>query len=234
MFRLVTEVINKKQYRQSYQQIENIRKEMLKNKEIIEVVDFGTGGKQTKIYLKSLREIAKTSTKNKKEGRLLLRLSEYFKPETIIELGTSLGISSLYLKTGNSSAFLYTFEGSEQIAAVAEKNFANGGKENIRIIKGNIDYTLPEFLKKDIKADFVFFDANHAYEPTIRYFELLLEQSHNDSIFIFDDIHWSDEMQKAWKYILNHPKVVVSVDLYQLGLVFFKKELSPQQFTIFF
>ena len=78
-------------------------------------------------------------------------------------------------------------------------------------------------------------DGNHRYEPTIRYFQLLLSHAHNDTILIFDDIHWSAEMEKAWKEIQQHPSVRCTVDLFYLGFVFLRDEFKvPQHFVVRF
>ena len=234
MYKLVSEVVNRKSYRTEYSIAENIRKKMLGSTESIQIMDFGTGGKKQQQYQRTISKIAAESSKKKKEGRLLFRLCEYFKPDTILELGTSLGISSIYMKSAYPKTQITSFEGSPETAEWARKNFTESGFSDITVIVGNIDKTLPEYLKNNILPDIVFIDANHAYEPCIRYFELLAKNALNDSLFIFDDIHWSEGMENAWNEIKKDVRVMASVDLYTLGLVFFKKKLSKQDFTIFF
>src|SRR5690606_35219993 len=124
------------------------------------------------------------------------------------------GITTLYEAVAAPTAKIITFEGCPQTAAVAERNFRKLNRQNIEIVTGNIDETLPERLKEVSSIDFVFFDANHRYEPTVRYFETCLSKAHNDTCFIFDDIHWSDEMEQAWETIRAHPSVTVSIDLF--------------------
>ena len=69
---------------------------------------------------------------------------------------------------------------------------------------------------------------------TLEYFNLCLKKIHNETVFVFDDIHWSEEMEEAWNEIKNHSKVRVSVDLFRMGLIFFRKELSYENYVIKF
>ena len=88
-------------------------------------------------------------------------------------------------------------------------------------------------LKEHNQLDFVFFDGNHKKKPTLSYFKQCLEVAHEDSIFIFDDIYWSTEMTEAWQEIKKHPKVTLSIDCFEMGIVFFKKEQAKEHFTVY-
>jgi predicted O-methyltransferase YrrM len=147
----------------------------------------------------------------------------------MLELGTSLGITSAYLASAKDDSKLVTMEGSKEIAAIAQSNFEKLNVKNVSIITGNFDDQLPAFLNRQDKLDFVFIDGNHRLEPTLRYFEMLLPKTREGSILIFDDIHWSEEMEMAWKQIQHHPQVTVTVDLFFIGLVFFRKENKVKQ-----
>jgi len=143
-------------------------------------------------------------------------------------LGTSLGISSAYLASGNPNGKLLTIEGASSISAVANKNFQSLGLTNIELLTGNFDIILPDILKASV-PDFVFIDGNHRKEPTLDYFHQLLKKAGESSIFIFDDIHWSREMEAAWHEIKNHSSVMLTVDLFFIGLVFFRPEFKVKQ-----
>ena len=118
---------------------------------------------------------------------------------------------------------------------VALHNFKELGVDSVEIVVGNIDHTLPEWLQSQQKTvDMVFFDANHRLEPTLRYFEDTLPYANDDSVFIFDDIYWSKEMTQAWEQIKAHPDVRVTVDLFWVGLVFFRKEQAKESFVLRF
>jgi predicted O-methyltransferase YrrM len=82
------------------------------------------------------------------------------------------------------------------------------------------------------KLDLVFFDGNHQKVPTLDYFHHCLTKAHENSIFIFDDIHWSSEMDEAWQQIQGHEQVSLTIDLFQFGLVFFRKGIAKQHFTL--
>jgi predicted O-methyltransferase YrrM len=235
VFDFITNILRDKKNYPVYERIEKLRQQLLCNGEILEVEDLGAGSGEIKSAARKIKAIAASSLKNKKFGQLLFRIVQYYKPGTIIELGTSLGITTNYLAAGNPLADVYTLEGSKNIASVAIKNFALNQSENIALIVGNFDHTLPETLNKLDKIDLAFIDGNHRKAPTLNYFELLFKKSGIHSVFIFDDIHWSDEMEEAWNEIQQHPSVTLTIDLFFVGLVFFSPQFKVRQhFTIRF
>jgi predicted O-methyltransferase YrrM len=213
---------------------QKVRIELMRSKQQIAVYDLGEGGKFKKNYTRKVGQIAATSSKKAAEGRILYNLSAYVKPSVILELGTSFGISTMYLKLGNPSARIITIEGCPEIASIAVNNFRKNNMADVEVIVGSFDEVLPGLIHSGLLPDMVFVDGNHGYNATLRYFEILLPLMKNDSLMIFDDIHWSDEMELAWREIEQSPDVSVTVDLFHLGLVFFKKELSRQNFTIMY
>ena len=214
--------------------IADLRYDLLNCSEKINVQDFGAGSKIMKSNSRKIKDIAKHSAINEKFGEMLFRLIEYFKPNTIIELGTSLGIGTLYLAMPNSKAKVFTIEGCKETAKQATENFTKLNVNNISQIIGNIDIELPKLLSNINKLDFVYFDGNHQKQATLNYFNLCLEKTHNDTIFYFDDIHWSKGMESAWEEIKKNKKVTLTIDLFFSGIVFFKKELSKEDFIIKF
>ncbi len=232
LFDLVTKVFEDKKKYPDYVKIENLKRELLKDERKIEVQDFGAGSSVDKGNLKAVSRIAKYSSKPKKYARLLYRLVNYFKPDTILELGTSLGFSTAYLAMAKKEANVITIEGCPNISNLAIENFQKLSIDNINLITGDFDEILPDVLNSLERLDFAFIDGNHRKEPTIKYFEECLEKAHNDSVFIFDDIHWSEGMTEAWDYICQHPSVTLSVDIFAMGMVFFKKELSKEHFVV--
>lgn len=231
-FQFYTQVIKRKKEEENFKLIENLRKELKKNHTRIEVIDLGAGSGIDNSKTKSISSICKNSEKKPVLAQLIYRIIQFSNPMTIFDLGTSLGMTTLYEATANPAAQLYTFEGCPATMAVAKENFQKLSVHNIEPITGNIELTLPETLHKISSLDFVFFDANHRYEPTIRYFQYCLEKSHEDSIFIFDDIYWSPEMKKAWEEIKTNPAVGMTMDLFYLGIVFFRKKQPAQHFTL--
>jgi predicted O-methyltransferase YrrM len=234
VFELYTKVIIAKTKNPIFTEIENLRKKLFRNKTVIEITDFGAGSKIYKTNQREVRQIAKSAEKKPKFGRLLFRLIQWFKPSTIFDLGTSLGITTVYESKACEDAKVFTFEGCPATASIAQKNFELSNCKNIEVVVGNIDETLPEKLHKIKQLDFAFFDANHRYQPTVNYFEMCLQKATEESVFVFDDIHWSHEMHEAWQYIRNHQEVMISIDLFFVGLVFFRKNQPKQDFILRF
>lgn len=234
VYKLVTEIIYDKAKPDDYKLVKNTRRKLLKDSRIIETTDLGAGSLLKKSNKRKVKEIAAGAAKPAKYGKLLYRLAKHFKPRKVLELGTSLGISTLYLALGNREDKVISVEGCPACAAIAKKNFSEAGAGNIELQVGNFDNVLPEILSREHAFDLIFIDGNHREEPTLRYFKEFLSHIDNDSIIVFDDIHWSDEMEDAWAEIKKHPLVTVTVDLFFFGLVFFRKEQRKQDFIIRF
>lgn len=231
VYDLLDTVVYDKTNFSEYETVKAIRKQLLSRTDEIEITDLGAGSTVNKSNKRKVSDIAKNSAKGGKWGELLYRLSKRFEPETMIELGTSLGIGSLYQSLGNPNGKLTTFEGCPNTATIAKEQFAKANV-NPTIIKGNFDDTLQPFLKSIQKLDWAFIDGNHQKEPTIRYFEQCLEKCHNNSVLLFDDIYWSKGMAEAWENIKAHKRVNVTLDLFQVGIVFLRTEQPKQHFVI--
>lgn len=231
VYKLLDEVIYDKTVFAEFSKIETIRKQLLKRTDEIRITDLGAGSTVNRSNKRKVSDIAKNSAKGGKWGELLFRLSKHVRPETMLELGTSLGIGSLYQSLGNPDGKLTTFEGCPNTAAIAHEQFE---KANITptIIKGNFDDTLQPFLNAIEKLDWAFIDGNHQKEPTIRYFNQCMEKCHNDSVLLFDDIYWSKGMTEAWQHIKSDERVTVTLDLFQVGIVFLRREQPKQDFVI--
>ncbi len=232
VFQLYTQVIRNRRLYYCYETIEDSRLDLLHSVEILEVTDLGAGSKKTAARQRKVRDIARHSEKSPALAQLLFRLAHHFRPQTILDLGTSLGTTTIYLAHANRQARVFTFEGDEGSLDIARRRFGEFGLSNIIPVAGNIDQTLPETLANVEKLDFVFFDANHRLEPTLRYFEQCLAQAHPESVFVFDDIYWSAEMRLAWQSIRAHPSVTMTVDLFYFGLVFFRQGQPKQHFSL--
>ena len=211
--------------------VESLRKELEQNDLDIEVTDFGAGSKVFRTNKRSISKIASNAGISKKRGKLLAKTVAYFKPGQILEIGSSLGMSTCYMAIGNPEAQITTLEGCPEIAKIAKENYLQLGFKNISMVVGAFEKTLDAIIK-DQTFDLIYFDGNHQKEPTIDYFEKCLKASHEDSVFIFDDIHWTEEMERAWDYIRNHKKVTLSVDTYKWGLVFFHTGRVKEHFTL--
>lgn len=231
VYNLITNVINSRKNKPFYHEIELLRTKMLKSKAMVEIQAIGASKFSGKIPLKTL---VKRSSKQAKYAELLERLCAYIQPEFAIEIGSSVGISTIYQAAGIHNGVLYALEGNPDSAKIARHNIENVGLQNIQIIEGLFESTLPQVLQALPRVDYVFFDGNHQLEATLQYFELCLQKAHTNSVFVFDDIRWSDDMLLAWNKIRNHSAVQVTVDLYSMGIVFFRKEQEKEHFTIRF
>jgi predicted O-methyltransferase YrrM len=237
IFEFVTQVLRD---RVSYPaSIEELRKSLLDERRAVPTLDFGAGNSGERL----ISEIARTSLKPAKFGQLLYRMARFYQPANILELGTSLGVTTAYLASGALPAGstpgggppVITLEGAPSVAAIARRNFSELGLKNIRIVEGNFDATLPGVLESLPKLDLVFIDGNHRLEPTLCYYREMQPKLHSDSILIFDDIHWSREMEAAWEELKQDNAVRCSVDLFYIGILFFRVGFhTAQHFTIRF
>jgi predicted O-methyltransferase YrrM len=220
---------DKKHY-DAYNTIKAYRNKLTNSKEKIAVVDLGEGSKSLPTRHRKISKMARISSSSKKNTELLFRLVTYFNFKNSLELGTSLGMGTYAMSQGNSAAEITTIDGCPNTSDFTAALFKASNIYNTTFIKGNFNTVIPT-LKQD-KFDLIFFDGHHNKEATIQYFESLLPKAHNDSVFVFDDIYWSKGMTEAWDYVKNHESVIVTVDCFYLGLVFFRKEQVKEHFKI--
>lgn len=232
LYNLYTKTIKKKAVSEDFNAIEQVRDQLIHAKDKISVNQLGANSRVNNQLVRPVSAIARKGITPAKINKLLFKLINDFECKNIIELGTSFGINTMYMAT-NPHVNVHSFEGCLNTAAIAQKQFDKLGYSNIKIIIGNIDETLPQFIHQSMaKIDLVFMDANHLLEPTLNYFNQLLKLCHNQSIIILDDIYWSAEMTKAWEKLKSHPQVTTSVDLYDLGLLFFRPELEKAHYKL--
>lgn len=229
VFSFITKVLNDDRHFYAYEAIEQLRQSLKTDQQQLEITDFGAGSRVKKNNTRKVAEIAASSLKPKKFGQLLFRIVDHYSPQNILELGTSLGVTTAYLAAAKEASTIVTMEGASAVAEVAKRNFNTLGLKNIQLVEGNFDETLTATLAKMGNIDMAFVDGNHRYEPTVRYFRELLPAMQEHSILIFDDIHWSKEMEQAWEEIKQDPAVTLSIDLFFIGLVFFRKEQKAKQ-----
>jgi predicted O-methyltransferase YrrM len=222
-------ILNKKQL-VGFAEIENVRNNLLNSSLEIEVKDLGAQSTHFKNEKRALSKVAETSISPRALCELLFRLVNYMEATSILELGTSAGVTSLYLAKQPQSKVV-TFEGNKALINIARTNFESFETRNIKLIEGNLDITLSDYLQNPAKIDFVLMDANHRYEPTVRYFNLLTKRIAQKGIIVLDDIYHSEEMAKAWKELSRHELVYGSVDLFRCGILFFDPALNRQHFV---
>lgn len=232
VFNLVTKCFYDKKHKKKYDILEAYRKSFIKNKNTIQVTDFGAGSKVFKSNERSISKIAKNAGISPKRAQLLFRIANYFEPDFVLEIGTSLGLATTALALGNTNAKIITLEGCPETAKQAQIGFQEFTIKNVEsVITEFSNYFKTQDLKPKTQ-DLIYFDGNHSKTATLAYFELLLPTIQNETVWIFDDIHWSAEMEEAWEIIKKHPKVTVTIDTFQWGLVFFRQEQKKEHFVI--
>jgi predicted O-methyltransferase YrrM len=232
VFNLLTKCFYDKRFKPEYTVLRNYRDELLQNKKTIEVTDFGAGSRVFKSNTRQISQIAKTAGISPKRAELLFRITNYLQPSTILEIGTSLGLATSALSLGNPEASIVTLEGCPETASIAKNQLQKINCNNINLIETEFNIHLSSLKLKTENFQLIYFDGNHSKEATLNYFELLLPTITNETVWIFDDIHWSREMEEAWEIIKTHTKVTVSIDTFQWGLVFFRYEQPKQHFVI--
>ncbi len=232
IFRLVLDVLRKRTPREEHADTERRRAALLNDPRTISVTDLGVGSRSSSSTERRVRDIARTALKPRRQAEQLARMARYFKPRNVLELGTSLGITTLYLAQSVPEAQIHTIEGCPAIAAIALESFTAQKTGNIIPHVGPFSAQLPRVLDSMDSLDLVFLDGNHEAEPTLDYFNRCLEKAHNDTVFVFDDIHWSEGMEEAWAAINAHPQVTVTIDLFHFGIVFIRKEQQREDFIL--
>lgn len=230
VYDLVTLCFYDKTWYPAYLKLKKYRAALLKNKSKLHITDFGSGSRVFHSNERAISAIAKNSGTPLKRAKLLYRVTHYFKPEHTLELGTSLGIATQAMALGHTHNSIVSLEGCPSISAFTTVQLSEERLTNATVITGEFETILPKLTEDTY--DLIFFDGHHDKDATLRYFKLLLDKAHNDSIFIFDDIHWSKGMLEAWEKIKLHPKVTVTIDTFYWGLVCFRKEQAKENFTI--
>ena len=232
VFDLVSRVFRNKSDTDIVFKVEQIRKEMVADKRIIQVHDLGSRSELSKEYQRRVSDIAKKSPVTGKYCQLLSNMAAEFGNPLIIELGTSLGISTMYLADSCKDSELITIEGCPAIASIAKKNFHEAGISKIKLVEGAFDDVLPGILEGRLKPGLVFIDGNHRKVPLIKYFNQIAEISDSKTVVIIDDISYSREMNEAWNEIKIHKKVTVSVDIHRMGILFFRGGINHNNYII--
>lgn len=212
-------------------EIEKVREKNQQNHSLIKFEDFGAGGDQQRIQEVAVSSLAGRSVKQSKYARFLYRLGLFTKSKNIVELGTSLGITTSYLSFIPEST-IHTIEADEGVRQLASKNWKELNRTNIRTYIGDLNESLLPIYDKTGRIDFLFIDANHRQEAMIRYYLQALPFLNESSVVVFDDIHWSEDTLKGWNLVKSRPEVTLSFDIFQMGVVFFSKNLSKEDFTL--
>lgn len=233
VFDFVTKVLYDKTSTKKFMLFKQTRSELKKSNQSVEIEEIGAGSKKFGTKTRKIKDMACHSSVKPKYAKLLFRIARYYKPETSIELGTSVGLSALCLGAGHPAGSVISIEGNQALCEFAMKLFSRQSISNIKVIHGKFDDILPELGQNNSCPDLVYIDGNHDYEPTLHYFDHFAGQM-NKGILIFDDINWSSPMRRAWKSIVADKRTVVSIELFQMGIVFLDNSISPGHYCIAF
>lgn len=228
VFDLLNDVIYNKTDYYFYRGIENVREELLKSKIII---DFQEGKSHVKRKVSILTKQYEIPVKY---GQLLFRLINRFQPHRVIEVGSMMGISTSYIAAANSKIKVLNIQKDRHTAEVAKENFRKLRLKNIETVIADVDNVLPEILSKSGPSDFVFINKNLKHENILSYFYQCLEKADESSVFVICDIYKTAQMKECWTQIKNDNRVTVTIDLFFIGIVFFRKEQVKQHFVIKF
>jgi predicted O-methyltransferase YrrM len=229
VFDFILHVLNNKKNYQPPSNISELRNRLQRDQRVLNVTDLGAGSRENSKEKRKVSTIASNAVKPRKYGELLFRLAKHYQCRQLVELGTSLGVTTAYLASADEDGIVYTIEGAEEVARIASDNFEQLSLQNIYPIVGNFDLKLPAVLEKMESVDLAYVDGNHRYAATKSYFNHLIKKHNNNTILVFDDIHWSREMEQAWEEIRRHPEVACTIDIFFLGFVFFRKEFKTRQ-----
>ena len=199
------------------------------DREMFPITDLGAGSKQLR-QQRSVSQLLKTSSSKGIYGDVLYKLAHYFRPQTVLELGTSIGVGTVHLKKGYPDAHIITVEGCPNTLAQACKSFDYWKLDGITTLCASFD----DFLEQPVftRYDLIYIDGHHDGPATLRYLESLQQQSHDETLFIFDDIRWSDGMWEAWQQIVSDERFHVTIDLGRMGLVWKRPQQTKEHFMI--
>ncbi len=226
----VTQCLYDNKHYPEYKKLLTTRKKLRKDTSTLSITEYGAGSRVFSSNQRTVSAIAKHAGITYKRQKLLFRMMRYFQPDSVLELGTSLGMATWAMALGNSSANIHTVEGCKTTAEVAKNYFKSFRFKNIQLHIQTFDDYFKAFPLD--KVDLVYLDGSHDKKNTLALFNQILPYTHNDTVVIFDDIYWSKEMTEAWTEITQHPNVTVSVDTFFWGIIFFRKEQKKQHFTL--
>jgi predicted O-methyltransferase YrrM len=231
VFDLVNKVLSDRSVYDEYHFFQQVLDSLRQTKASVEVQDIGSPSLTFKNRNRLVSRLLSRSSVDAATGRLLFRLCRYYKPENIIELGTSIGLSALFMAKGSPGSRITTIEGNTALAAFAQSLFRKYRVKETDVRQGLFDEILPGIKSEKKSPRLVFIDGNHTYHATMKYFHFFSDWM-EEGFLLFHDIHWSMGMTKAWKEIQKHPKSVVTIDLFKCGIVILNRTITPGHYTV--
>lgn len=212
--------------------LEALRRQLKTDDRIITVTDLGAGSRRMRGDQRRVRTIARNALCSPRQAAQLHRLAASVGARHVLEMGTSLGITTLYLARAVPEGRVTTLEGCPATLAIAYEQFARAGQTNIHPVPGDFRHTLPEVLKQSPPVDMAFIDGNHTAKATLDHYHQLMTQARPGMVLVFDDLHWSPGMEQAWRTIIADPHATVTIDLYRMGLVFPLRDQAKEHFVL--
>jgi predicted O-methyltransferase YrrM len=229
VFSIVNNALTKKQNENTKNKIKQLIISLKKSNKTIEITDFGAGSRSLKSNFRSVKSIVKTSASKKRYAKLLFQMSSHFKPTHILELGTNLGIGTIHLSIGNPDAQIISVDADKNLLSLAQENLNIVSCKNVQLINA----TFNDFLKTNTQIfDLIFIDGHHDGKALLEYLKTLEKFSHNDTVFILDDLRWSKGMLQAWEIICNSEDFHVTLDFFKMGIVVPRKQQAKEHFII--
>ncbi|WP_197494104.1 O-methyltransferase [Lewinella sp. 4G2] len=215
----------------AFDRVESYRNQLLGSTEIVDFKVFGSDDTET------ISNVCKAATSPKIWARLIYALASEFEAKKVLEIGTNLGVSGSYLLEAlrhNSDSQLVTMEGMPRYVEISRNQFkAITNEDRFEVIEGKYEDTFDDMIDRHQDFDLLFIDGNHQKGPTLEYYEKLLKVSTRPSVWIFDDIYWTNGMKEAWDIIRQNPETSYSIDLYKTGLVVVDPSVSvPKHFAL--
>jgi predicted O-methyltransferase YrrM len=232
VFELITQILVRNGDFYFFKKASEHRNELIRNKTEIEVLDLGAGSKMHKSHKRKVSDIARHALQPALSAEALFRLVAHFKPENILEMGTSLGLTTAYLASANVKSKVISLEGAPEICKIAKQNWEKWNVANVQMIEGDFADTLESALTQMKIVDFALVDGNHRFQPTIDYVERIEQSCHEWSVIVLDDIHWSEEMEAAWDFLRKRPSVSLSLDFFHFGILFYRKGRVKEHFRL--
>lgn len=239
LYRFLDQCVYKDRQETEFISIEEHRLQLRREPTVLNYTDPGAGSRLLSPISNSgnrqreitVARLARTSLQSARFCRLLYRMVQYFQCKNILEMGTSLGITTAYLASAAPEGRVYTIEGAEPIARKAAAFFAQQDLRQVHLQNELFDNALAN-LAPENRFDLIYLDGDHQGNKVLEYFSILMKHIHNSSVLVLDDIRWSTSMFEAWKKICRREEVRISVDMFHLGILFFDPRLTKEHFTI--
>lgn len=232
VFELITQVLVPERRYYCFDTLEKERRAWLGDRRKIQVLDLGAGSHRLKSDERRICDIARHSLQSPEGCRLIFKLTQHFQAKRFLELGTSLGLTSAYLAQVGSEVSVTTIEGAPALVQEARNLHARLSLDNVNVLEGDFDRVIQTHGLASKAWDVVYIDGNHRGEATLRYASDLWPALAHNGCMVFDDIHWSKDMQEAWQTFVQRQEVTLSLDFFRFGVAFKNQAFSKEHMVL--